>query len=157
MSVAFVIPQMMLAATVFIPNMGVPMLITSRVVNVMGREFAKHRIARADDDEIFLVGGHFDAAKDFERRVFFVQARQMFRRNELPMVGEYQCVEFGFDRGANLRFFRGSAARRPLARMNVEIDSQNIASRNLLEREYSIKPITWQTKPGYRAPVLSCL
>jgi hypothetical protein len=39
MSVTFVIPLMMLAATVFIPNMGVPMLITSRVVKVMGREF----------------------------------------------------------------------------------------------------------------------
>lgn len=40
LSVTFVIPQMMLAATVFIPNMGVPTLITSRAVNVMGREFA---------------------------------------------------------------------------------------------------------------------
>ena len=39
MSVTFVILQMMLAATVFIPNMGVPMLITSRVAKVMGREF----------------------------------------------------------------------------------------------------------------------
>jgi hypothetical protein len=70
MSVTFVIPQMMLAATVFIPKMGVPMPITSRAVNVMGREFTNCPL-----DESYI---RTTVRSNFLKHLFFFTSARYF-------------------------------------------------------------------------------